>query len=396
VNIRSAQELGGARRGLIAVHTLPCATRLLPIYEMLADCNPRMLWSFTVPPDDYNHGVATFLRNRGLKVLKWKRLVNELQLHFGVALAAAWGGLHKLQMPVIKMAHGARYEKKTPRRPGSGAETPRLRHGLGVESMVWHARTVASRVVVAHKDDIAALDPTVAGLIESARVMGDPIVDQIDGHLHLRERYREDLELEPGMKLIVVTSTAGRRCLWLDRPELLHRLVTELPAQQYRIVAILHPHLRHVYGTQLDIALRRLLARGLRLVPPDQDWMVPVIAADWVLGDHGSVLQYATRTPAVLLKSGFATDEIATGSARARLGEQVPALVWNQPIEPQLLAAARPEVVARYASAAQQLSSQPGRFAANLRREIHHLLGVAEPEVPARLPDLVVPKLITG
>lgn len=388
-----AQELSNVHRGLVAVHTVLCATRLLRIYEALAECNPRVLWSFTVPPDDYKAGVREFLAAMNIETIPWKQVVNELQVHFDVALAASWGGLHKLRIPVIKMAHGALYEKTTPRRAGAGAEMPRYRHGLSPERMMRDGRMVAFRTMLAHEDDLASLAPEAR---EHARVLGDPITDQIDEHLHLREWYRQELKIGPGVRLVVVTSTAGARCLWLDRPELLHRLVSELPTDRYRVMAVLHPNLRHAFGSQMDVALRRPLAAGLQLVPADQDWAVPLIAADWVVGDHGSVLHYASRTEAALLTAGFAHEEVAPGTARAQLGESVPELVLEQPLEPQLLAAARPEVVARYASAGDRLTSQPGRFAANLRREIHDLLGIAEPAVPARLPELAVPKLIAA
>jgi len=386
------QESSGACRGLFAVHTIPCATRLLPIYEMLADCNSRVQWSFTVPPDDYNSGVREFLAGRGIETLIWDRLVDESQTHFDVAVAAAWGGLHKLRMPVLKMAHGARFEKVTPRLAGRGAEVRRHRHGLSPERTIRDGRVVA-RLMLSHDDDLACLEPAVR---EHAKVLGDPVVDLIRRHLPLRDRYRRALGIPPGVRLVVVSSTAGERCLWLDWPELLYRLVTELPAARYGVIAVLHSHLRHTFGSQLDVALRSSVKAGLRVVPADQDWAVPLIAADWVIGDHGSVPHYATLTGAVQLTGGFARDAVEPGTARGRLGYLVPALVPDEPLEQQLIAAAQPEIVRRYATAANRLSSQPGRFAANLRKAVHDVLGVPEPAVPARLPDLVVPRLISG
>ncbi|MFD4640767.1 hypothetical protein ACFWN2_25860 [Lentzea sp. NPDC058436] len=385
-------EVDGVRRGLIAVHTIPCATRLLPIYQMLADCNPRILWSFTVPPDDYNSGVRRFLEDRGIETIKWSRLVDEVQGHFDITLAAAWGGLDKLRMPVVKLSHGALHEKATPRRAGAGAEMPRHRHGLSPERMIRDGRTVASRTVLSHDNDLAALDPVLRA---QARVFGDPVVDQISAHLHQREHYRRQLDIPTGARLVVVTSTAGRSCLWLDRPELLYRLATELPAEGYRVLAVLHPHLRHVFGSQLDVALRTSFEAGLRVVPADQDWAVPLIAADWVIGDHGSVLHYATLTDATLLTAGFAHDEVAYGTARAALGGLVPSLTADRPLEEQLISAARSEVVARYASEKEHLSSRVGHFATDLRREVHSVLGVPEPVVPARLPGLTIPRLLS-
>jgi len=382
--------------GLICVHTLVCANRLLPIYESLVHCNPAIQWVFTVPPDDYRDDVADHLRDQTLPVIGWKKATGELQANFNVALAAASGHLDKLSIPVVKMAHGALHDKKTPRGTGTGVETPRQQHGLGSESLTRHGRAIASRIVLAHDDDLAQLRRSSPTLAATARVIGDPVVDQIDAHLDQRERFRQDLGVPEDMQLVVVTTTSGRRSLWRDRPEVLHRLMTELPAARYRVVVVTHPHVRHVYGSQLDDSWRRLYAAGMRRVPVDQDWIVLLIAADWVIGDHGSVLHYATRTQAALLTAGFAHDEVVAGSPRASLGRNLPELSHADPIEAQLLTAAAPEVKARYATAGQRLSSQPGSYAALLRRDIHRLVGVPEPDVPARLPSLVVPRLIPG
>lgn len=62
------------------------------------------------------------MATKNIETIPWKQVVNELQVHFEVALAASWGGLHKLRMPVFKMAHGALHEKATSRRAGAGAE----------------------------------------------------------------------------------------------------------------------------------------------------------------------------------------------------------------------------------------------------------------------------------
>ncbi|EWM12084.1 hypothetical protein [Kutzneria sp. 744] len=392
--LRPMQELNGVHRGLIVLHTAVTANRLLPIYEALAYCNPHVRWHFTVGPDHYNGGVAESLAARGIEIINWKTLLNGLQPNFGVALAAAFGGLETLTIPVVKLTHGALNDKTTPRGLGLGAETPRQQYGLGGESLQRHGREIATRLVVAHEDQLAPFAREQNRWLDTVRVMGDPLVDQIDAHLHLRDYYRKLLGVEPGMKLVVVTSTAGPQSLWRNRPEVLDRLVRELPPDRYRIIVIMHPHLDYAWRAQLDATLGRLYAAGVRKVPADQDWAVALIAADWVIGDHGSVLHYATRTPATLLTAGFASGEVEPGSARALLGRVVPELADDRPLEPQLLAAAAPEVVGRYADAGRQLSSCPGEFAANLRRELHHLLHAPEPDVLARMPELVVPTLI--
>jgi hypothetical protein len=159
---------------------------------------------------------------------------------------------------------------------------------------------------------------------------------------------------------------------------------------------MLHPDIWHTYGNQVEHILADALRLGLRLVAPDQDWPVALIAADYVVGDHGSPLHYATLTGATLLRAGFHDQLVRKGSVRERLSGLVPELLTDRPIEPQLMAASERAVRARYAGLGALLSSQPGRFATNIRREVHALLGIPEPDSPTELPPLVVPTLVTG
>lgn len=386
-------ELDGTRAGLVVVHTMPSAARLWPIYCMLTQTNPAVVWDFVVAPDRYNAPVHRFLADRGVVVVSWGDVIKSDQHRYGVALAAARDGLELLRMPVIQMAHGALREKWTPLSAGAGVLMPRTRYGAGVDFAVHQGRTVASYLVQAHRDEVKALDPALRSI---ARTLGDPVVDQFDGHLGMRETFRTDLGIACDQRLVTVTSTAGRHCLWRDWPELLYRLVTELPQHRYQVIAILHPHLWYAFGEDLLHALRPSLRRGLRVVSPEDDWPVPVIAADWVLGDHGSVVHYATRSSAALLTAAFHHSSVYPGSARDELGWLVPSLSRTDQIEARLIEVAHPDVRARYAHAGERLSSEPGAFAANLRRLVHDVLEVREPTVPADLPPLKAPRLITG
>jgi hypothetical protein len=385
-------EFDDTRAGLVVVHTIPSAARLWPIYCMLAQVNPGVVWDFVVAPDRYNEPVHRFLSDRSVVVVPWDDLVKGDQHRYGVALAAARDGLELLKMPVIQMAHGALREKWTPLSAGAGVEVPRARYGTGVDFGTHQGRTVASHLVQAHRDEVAALDPQLRSI---ARTLGDPVVDQLDGHLGMRDSFRTDLGIGRDQRLIVVTSTAGRHCLWRDWPELLHSLVTDLPQHRYQVIAILHAHLWYAFGEDLRYALRPSLREGLRVVHPDDDWPVPVIAADWVLGDHGSAFHYAARSPAALLTAAFHRPSVYPGTARSELGQLVPSLSPTDQIEARLDEVAHPDVRKRYAHAGERLSSEPGAFAANLRSLVHDVLGVREPTVPACLPPLEVPRLIT-
>ncbi|MFJ8937081.1 hypothetical protein ACIRL0_15430 [Streptomyces sp. NPDC102365] len=64
---------------------------------------------FTTAVDVFNHGVDAFLEDTRALVVPWSQAV---RTRFAVALAASYGGLHELQVPVIVLPHGASYNRR--------------------------------------------------------------------------------------------------------------------------------------------------------------------------------------------------------------------------------------------------------------------------------------------
>ena len=86
-------------------------------------------------------------------------------------------------------------------------------------------------------------------------------------------------------------------------PSLLPRLASEFPADEYRFAAVLHPNIWHGHGPgQIRAWLDRAQRAGLALIDPLHGWRQALIAADAVIGDHGSVTYYAAAlgTPVLL------------------------------------------------------------------------------------------------
>ncbi|WP_241837539.1 hypothetical protein [Streptomyces sp. CB02115] len=80
-------------------------------------------------------------------------------------------------------------------------------------------------------------------------------------------------------------------------------MTSELPSDEYRIAAVLHPNIWHGHGPgQIRAWLDRARRAGLALIDPLEDWRQALLAADVVIGDHSSVTYYAAAlgTPVLL------------------------------------------------------------------------------------------------
>ncbi|QKW10632.1 hypothetical protein HUT18_04040 [Streptomyces sp. NA04227] len=262
---------------------------------------------------------------------------------------------------------------------------------------------------------------------------GDPCFDRMLAARRYRERYRRALGVRHGQRLVVLNSTWNPESLFGDGagtdPErapghhhlrepgndvlrrLLARLPAQLPVDDYRLAAVLHPNIWHGHGpgqvrTWLDSARRA----GLTLIDPLHDWRQAVLAADAVIGDFGSVSYYAAAlgTPVLLAATGADRLDPLSPVARfvrtaprldpaAPLGAQLDALIGAQqgprpgPDEPGFGVPGPTEPGRTEPGPAELTTSDPGRSAFLLRRLFYELIGIGEPGSPAHLDPLPMP-----
>jgi hypothetical protein len=378
------------RRLLVVVHTVVGATRLLTVAALIAS-DPRVQVVFTQAPDQFGRGVDTFLTDRGCVLLPWQAACRE---SFDVALAASYGEMHHIQARLVLMPHGVGHHKLATRRPGTGRPLPRTVYGFEREHLIRDGRLVPCALVLSHEEQRGLLARSCPEALPTTVVAGDPCYDQLAAALPRRLAFRRALGADDGRRLVVVTSTWGPHSLLSQQPDLLCRMVDELPASRYRVVAVLHPH---VWTTHSEFQIRHIhqecLRRGLALTPLGDGWLAAVLAADWVVGDHGSVALYGTVSGAAVLLATFPRTEVALGSPPDALAAVAPRLRHSVPLEPQLAAAGGR---GPYQGIASRISSQPCSFARNIRRLIYQQLCLGEPETEPHLPHLRPPSLITG
>jgi hypothetical protein len=376
------------RRVLVVVHTVIAGRRLLDVIRLL-EGDLRVQTFFTQAPDVFSNGVSEFLEKLGGLVLPWSQAVHT---NFDLALAAGHGSLHELQAPVVVLPHGAGHNKITSVGHGGRPVAQRGVYGLSRQRLVRDGAVVPEAIVLAHSEELTRLGRECPEALPVAEVVGDPCFDRIAASLPSRALYREALAVGPRQRLVLVCSTWGPDSLLGHGWGTLERLVTELSGDEYRIAALLHPHVWNAHGDwQVRTWLAGLARSGLILVSPHGDWSGAVVAADHIVGDHGSVSLYGAMTGAPVLMAGRSDADVDPGSPMAELMSFAPRLHGDRPMRPQLKRSSVIRRSPRYERVAARITSEPGRFARRMRALLYRKLHLRAPAArtttePARLP----------
>ncbi|WP_217167498.1 hypothetical protein [Streptomyces sp. AC512_CC834] len=380
------------RRLLVVVHTVVTGQRLLDAIRLL-EGDIRVQTFFTQAPDVFSNGVGAFLERLGGLVLPWSQAV---QTPFDLALAAGHGNLHDLQAPVVVLPHGAGHNKVVQVAPGGHPAVPRGAYGLSRQRLMRDGAVVPEAIVLAHHEELTRLGQDCPEAVPAAEVVGDPCFDRVAASLPLRALYREALGVGGRRRLVLACSTWGPDSLLGHGWNTLERLVAELPRDEYRIAALLHPHVWNAHGDwQVRAWLAELARAGLLLVSPYADWTGAVVAADHIVGDHGSVSLYGAMTGAPVLMAGRSDAAVDPGSPMAELMSFAPRLRDDRPLRQQLKRSSVLRRAHRYERVAARITSEPGRFARRMRALLYRKLRLRAPAVrgpavePASLPMTV-------
>ena len=376
---------GGCRKVLVIVHTMVSGQRLLDVVD-LVESDPRVQVVFTVAPDVFNRGVEDYLHGLGALMVPWAQATHE---RFDLALAAAYEGLAEIHAPLVLMAHGAGHGK-TARpldRGGPAAGRPPV-FGLEERRLVHGGRVLPSALVLAHDSEREILRRQCPAALPVAVVTGDICFDRLVRSMAGRDAYRRALGIDDGRRLVVVSSTWGRDGIFGAARELLPRLLDGLPRDRFRIAALLHPAVWAHGHRQVRAWTRDCRAAGLIVPEPVDDWRVLIAAADYVIGDHGSVTAYAAGAgvPTLRLDAPWSR-QCAPGTAQELVGRRAARLCLGDPLESQLRAARTLDA----AEVAARLTSYPGKAGERLRRRLYRLLGLPQPGRHRRTEPVPVP-----
>lgn len=391
---------GKCLRVLLVVHNVTAATRLLDVLPLFDDDLRVQLLATCTGSSAFMAGTAELLADTGVPVLPWEQAV---ETRVDLTVSASFGGrLDAFSGTLAVLSHGVGYTKRlaTPDAAGSGA--PAGVFGLAPEWLLSRGAPIADALVLSHPEQYERLRLACPEAAPTAVLAGDPCFDRVLAARPRRERFRRALGVRPGQRLVLLNSTWNSDSLFGDGDEtgdgtggdvvaaLLDRVAAEFPVDEYRFAAVLHPNIWHGHGPgQVRSWLDRARRAGLSLIDPLEGWRQALLAADAVIGDHGSVTFYAAAlgTPVLLAAAPLAAlDPDAPISAFMR---EAPKLDPGASLVAQIEALLRDH--RPLSGPAEFTTSVPGESAARLRRLFYSMLGAPEPGRPASLKPLPLP-----
>lgn len=292
---------------LAVVRTLTSATRVMDVLPLLRARDGIELYITVNPGSAFTAGLDAYLESLdGITALSWSAATRR---GFDLAVACTVNSsMRRLRAPLVVLPHGAGYNRLV--RPTTGDDVSPA--GLSRQELTWRGRVVPAVIGLSHEEQLERLRRSCPQALPLARVVGDPCFDRLLASLAERDRYRRLLGAVGGRRLVVVSSTWSEHSLLGRCPDLPLRLVRELPADEYAVAVVLHPNIwaRH---NPLDL-LREAVSAGLLVVPPQNGWQAALVAADWVVGDHGSVSLYGAALDRVTLLAATGEAELAPDS----------------------------------------------------------------------------------
>jgi hypothetical protein len=374
---------------LVVVPHMTAGTRLGDLLPLL-EADHRIQVLFTIPTvDDAWPGVEEYVRSSGGLTIPWQQA---LRTTFDLALAASYSQIDRVSAPVLVVPHGAG--------GGRSRRSPWIEAGTTGEVrprdlLLRDGRVVPAAVAVAHECDARQLRAGCPEAAERIVLAGDPCLDRIGASVPFRGRYRDALGVGPDQKLVVLSSTWSQFSLFGGDLDVWDRVMTDLPSDEYRVVAALHPNIWATHGRRQVLAwLSDQLASGLSVLPPQEGWRAALVGADVVIGDHGSVTRYGAAIGVPTLVTSASTDDVPDGGAAAALREICPTIDTEVSLAVQVERAITAHRAEDSVAFTRRLTSRPGRSAAILRTTMYRLLGLTEPTRAIPVSPVPLPTLL--
>ncbi|TCO55160.1 hypothetical protein [Actinocrispum wychmicini] len=294
-----------SRRALVVVRNLTSWDRLTDLLPLFAG-DRAVRVEYTVDRgSSFSAGIERYLESLGVEITPWERVVDERTEYPLILAAHANSHLGLLNGQVFVVPHGVGHGRKVVEKTGH----PEAPSGASERELTYRGVVIPTVIGVSHRDQIDQIKSWCPAAADRAQVIGDPTYDRMAASVVNRRDYRRALGVGDDRQLVVVSSTWGQHSLMGQTEDFVQRLVAQLPVDEFQVALVLHPNIwtGHITYNVKEI-FREARAGGLLLIPPDKGWRAALIAADLVLGDHGSTTFYGAvlRRPAAQVVDGLA------------------------------------------------------------------------------------------
>lgn len=298
---------------LAVVRTATSLNRQMDVLSVLS--NSEVAIKFTIDPgSQFSRTLGRHLAEIDADVVPWeKACATRYDLIIAAHVDANLAQLAKTGEPLVVLAHGAGYNRLVPRSTGS----LRAPAGLSPKELVHEGMVFPTVIGLSHEKQLARLAQSCPQAIPNARVVGDPTFDRLRASLRRREQYRAHLKVPADRCLLLASSTWNRHSLLGRHRKLIHRLVARLPMDRYQIAVVLHHNIWAGHSEyELRSMLRDALDSGVLIIQPTS-WQGALLAADAVIGDHGSVSFYGAALGLPYLRASDGRAELDPTSPAA-------------------------------------------------------------------------------
>ncbi|MEU4175592.1 hypothetical protein [Streptomyces sp. NPDC026589] len=369
----------GEKTLVVAARTVTSTVRVLECLPALLRGDARVTVVFAHDPTSaFSDGVLELLHDAGCRIIPWAQV---RQAEPDLILTASENiDVPEGHCPVLVLPHGIGFQKQVPDSRG-----PRDRlSGVVPDSLLESGRAWLAISHPSQEGQLLSSHPKAAG---RTLLVGDPCYDELLVSAGRADAYRQALGVPAGHRLVVLSSTWGRTSLIGQDPDLAARVLAALPYDEFRVAAIVHPNVWSGHGSwQIRTVLAPALEAGLMLIPHIHAWRPALVAADVVVGDHGSVTLYGAALGKPVLLGAFGSEAV-DGTAAADLGRAAPRLNALGDVREQITSALAGQAPDRFAAIAAGAFDRPGQALARLRTALYHLLDLTEP-MPAPPPAL--------
>jgi hypothetical protein len=393
--LRDEAETGATvlaeRAVLVVVRTLTSLDRLKDVVPLF-DSDPRIMVKFVLDEGSkFTAGFNAQLNDRGIPLISW---AEARQTRFDLMLAAHTNrSLAELNGPLVVVPHGAGYNRLLPARTGGDVAPVGLsRHELTSDGEVF-----PSVIGLSHERQLEQLRRSCPEALDRAAVIGDPTWDRIVASRPRRDSYRRSLGVSPYQRLVVVSSTWDVNSLLGQRDRLVERLVAQLPMDEFRVALVLHPNVWAHHGiSTVQAWFRDSLDSGLTVISPHDSWQAALVAADVVVGDHGSVSFYGAALGHPFLHSGNGLDDVTEDSTAATFVKSAERIDPDGDLRAQIESCFLTHDPSYLSAITDQALGHQGESWSILHRVLYDLMAMEPPGPTPRMLPLDAPQPLQG